>query len=82
MAARYLERTAIYRPLGRPRFVDKLLGNFFHLGLIQLMFPRATIIDVRRHPLGCCFSCFKQLFARSLYFTYDQQELGLYYRDY
>ena len=49
---------------------------------MQLMFPRATIIDVRRHPLGCCFSCFKQLFARSLYFTYEQQELGLYYRDY
>ena len=81
-AARYLQRTEGYRPLGRPRFVDKLLGNFFHLGLLQLMFPRATIIDVRRHPLGCCFSCFKQLFARSLYFTYEQQELGLYYRDY
>ena len=75
-AARYLERTAVHRPLGRPRFVDKLLVNFLHVGLIHLMFPRATIIDSRRHPLGCCFSCFKQFFARGLYFTYDQDDLG------
>ena len=57
------ERTTSYRPLGRPRFVDKLLAIFSILALIQLMFPRATIIDARRHPLGCCFSCYKQLFA-------------------
>jgi len=81
-ATRYLERTAIHRPLGRPRFIDKLLVNFFHVGLIHLMFPRATIIDARRHPLGCCFSCYKQFFARGLYFTYDQEELGRFYRDY
>jgi hypothetical protein len=81
-AARYLERTAVHRPLGRPRFVDKLLVNFLHVGLIHLMFPRATIIDSRRHPLGCCFSCFKQFFARGLYFTYDQDDLAHYYRDY
>ena len=81
-AARYLERTAPHRPLGRARFVDKLLGNFMHVGLIHLMFPRATIIDSRRHPLGCCFSCFKQFFARGLHFAYDQEDLGRCYRDY
>ncbi len=70
------------RTLGRPRFIDKLPGNFLHVGLIHLMFPRATIIDSRRHPLGCCFSCFKQLFARELQFTYNQEELGKYYHDY
>ncbi len=82
LGAQYLERTLAHRPLGRPRFVDKLLGNFMHVGLIHLMFPRATIIDARRHPLACSFSCFKQLFVRGLYFTYDQEELALYYRDY
>ena len=60
------ERTEPHRPLGRPRFVDKMLGNFGHLGLIHLMFPRAAIIDARRHPLACGFSCYKQLFARGL----------------
>ncbi len=81
-ALRYVERTAEHRQLGRPRFVDKLPGNFLHVGLIHLMFPRATIIDARRHPMGCCFSCYKQLFARDLQFTYNQVELGRYYRDY
>src|SRR5579862_2484856 len=81
-ATRYLKWTASYRPLGRPCFIDKLLINFLNLGLIQLMFPRAIIIDTRRHPLGCCFSCYKQLFSRGLDFTYDQHELARYYRDY
>ncbi len=81
-AARYLQQTQVHRPLGRPRFVDKMPGNFAHVGLIQLMFPRATIIDARRHPMACCFSCFRQLFGRGQPFSYDQQELGLHYRDY
>jgi hypothetical protein len=82
LAARYLAQTQLHRPRGKPRFVDKMLGNFLHVGLIQLMFPAAAIIDMRRHPLGCCFSCYKQLFARGLNFTYDLTELGRYYRDY
>jgi tetratricopeptide (TPR) repeat protein len=81
-AARYLEQTQVHRPLGKPHFVDKMLSNFVHIGLIQLMFPDAAIIDMRRHPLGCGFSCYKQLFARGLSFTYDLSELGRYYRDY
>jgi predicted Zn-dependent protease len=82
LAARYLSQTQEHRPLGKPRFVDKMLSNFVHIGLIQLMFPNAALIDMRRHPLGCGFSCYKQIFARGLGFTYDLNELGRYYRDY
>jgi tetratricopeptide (TPR) repeat protein len=82
MAADYLAQTQAHRPLGLPRFVDKMLANFSHVGLIQLMFPHASIIDARRHPLACSFSCYKQLFARGMNFSYDLGELGLYYRDY
>jgi predicted Zn-dependent protease len=82
LASRYLSRTEVYRPAGRPRFVDKMLGNYAHIGLIHLMFPRAAIIDARRHPLGCGFSCYKQLFGRGIHFSYDLKELGRYYRDY
>ncbi|HEY0767934.1 MAG TPA: sulfotransferase [Steroidobacteraceae bacterium] len=81
-AARYLSRTQAYRALERPRFVDKMLGNFGHIGFIHLMFPHAAIIDARRHPLGCAFSCYRQLFSRGQKFTYDLRELGQYYRDY
>jgi tetratricopeptide (TPR) repeat protein len=82
LAARYLAQTQVHRPLGRPRFVDKMLGNFGHVGLIHLMFPRATIIDARRHPLGSGFSCYKQLFPRGMTFAYNQTEMGRYWRDY
>ncbi len=82
MAAQYLADTQVRRPLGRPRFVDKMLGNFSHIGLIHLMFPHATIIDARRHPMGCGFACYKQLFAQGMNYSYDLGELGRYYRDY
>jgi predicted Zn-dependent protease len=82
LAARYLAQTQAHRPLGKVHFVDKMLSNFMHVGLIHLMFPAAAIIDMRRHPLGCGFSCFKQFFGRGINFTYDLTEMGRYYRDY
>ena len=39
-------------------------------------------MDARRHPLGCCFSAFKQHFARGQDFAYDLGDLGRYYQDY
>ena len=78
----YLERTRVQRKTGRPFFIDKMPNNFAHLGLIRLILPNATIIDARRHPLGCCFSAFKQHFARGQGFSYDLTDLGRYYADY
>ncbi len=78
----YLERTRIHRKLGRAHFIDKMPNNFHHLGLIQLILPNAKIIDARRHPLGSCFSAFKQHFAYGHAFSYDLGDLGRYYRDY
>jgi tetratricopeptide (TPR) repeat protein len=78
----YLERTRIQRTQGRPLFIDKMPNNWQHVGLIRLILPNATIIDARRHPLACCFSNFKQHFARGQAFSYDLKELGRYYRDY
>jgi hypothetical protein len=78
----FLEKTRIHRKLGRPFFVDKMPNNFQHIGLIHLILPGAKIIDMRRHPLGACFSTFKQHFAQGQAFSYDLTELGRYYRDY
>ena len=77
----YLERTKIQRS-GAPYFIDKMPNNFSHVGLIHVILPNAKIIDARRHPLGGCFSGFKQLFARGQNFSYDLAEIGRYYRDY
>jgi predicted Zn-dependent protease len=82
LGERYLARTRILRRSSAPFFVDKMPNNCLYVGLIQLLLPQSRIIDVRRHPLGCCLSCFKQHFARGQSFTYDLEDLGRYYRDY
>ncbi|HZP67256.1 MAG TPA: sulfotransferase [Rudaea sp.] len=82
LGEQYLARTRIHRKLGRPFFIDKMPNNFAHIGLIQLILPNAKIVDVRRHPLACCFSAFKQHFARGQSFTYGLHNIGRYYRDY
>jgi tetratricopeptide (TPR) repeat protein len=82
LGERYLELTRIYRRTDAPFFIDKLPNNFAHTGLIHLILPRAKIIDARRHPLGCCFSGYKQHFARGQHFTYNLDDIGRYYRDY
>jgi tetratricopeptide (TPR) repeat protein len=82
LGERYLAQTRAHRLLGRPHFIDKMGGNFMHIGLIQLMLPNARIIDARRSALGCCFANFKQHFHRGLWFTYSLEDLGHYYQQY
>ncbi|MEO6102190.1 MAG: sulfotransferase, partial [Pseudoxanthomonas sp.] len=82
MGERYLETTRVQRKLGRPLFIDKMPNNHAHVGLIHSILPNAKIIDVRRHPLACCFSNFKQHYARGQAFSYDLSDMGRYYRDY
>ncbi|MDB5686671.1 MAG: hypothetical protein JWR77_1260 [Rhizorhabdus sp.] len=78
----YLERTRVQRHSDRPYFIDKMPNNWAHVGLIRLILPNATIIDARRHPIGCCWSVFRQNFARGQAFSYDLADLGHYYADY
>jgi predicted Zn-dependent protease len=82
LGERYLARTRLMRRSTAPFFVDKMPNNCLYVGLIQLILPNAKIIDARRHPLGCGFSCFKQHFARGQAFTYALDDIGHYYRDY
>ncbi|HEX2139509.1 MAG TPA: sulfotransferase [Woeseiaceae bacterium] len=65
-----------------PHFIDKMPNNFMHIGLIHLMLPNAKFIDARRHPMACCFSNYKQLFADGQEFTYDLDEMARYYEGY
>ena len=82
MGETFLERTRIQRKSDKPFFIDKLPNNWLHVGLIHLILPNAKIIDARRHPMACCFSNFKQHFARGQGFTYSQTDIGRYYTDY
>jgi cytochrome c-type biogenesis protein CcmH/NrfG len=81
LGQRFLGETAPLRS-GRAHFIDKMPNNFSHVGLIHVLLPRATVIDVRRHPLDACFSTFRQYFAEGQSFSYDLEDLGRYYRCY
>lgn len=82
MGEEYLRRTAVQRRTDRPLFIDKLPNNWAHVVLIRLIVPNAVIIDARRDPRACCFSNFKQHFARGQAFSYALDDMGRYYRDY
>ncbi len=75
----YISATRRHRKTGKPFFTDKMPGNFLRAGLIHLTLSNAKIIDIRRQPLACCFSNFKQSFASGQTFTYDLETLGHYY---
>jgi tetratricopeptide (TPR) repeat protein len=82
LGAAYLQRTRSRRRLGRVFFVDKAPGNALQIGLIHLILPHAKIIDVRRHPMACCFSAYKQDFAEGAAYSASLEDLGRYYADY
>ena len=82
LGAEYLERTRVQRRTAAPFFIDKLPNNWAYAGFIKLILPNARIVDARRHPLDCCFSNFRQNFAKGQGFTYDLAHIGRYYADY
>lgn len=78
----YIERTRTFRTTGKPRFTDKLPNNFSHIGFAHLILPNAKIINARRHPLDSILGSYKQLFGKGQNFTYDMDELVMYYKQY
>lgn len=78
----YMDRTRVQRKTDKPYFIDKLPNNWMYVGLIHLILPNAKIIDARRHPLDCCFSNFRQHFAKGQHFSYNLADMGHYYADY
>lgn len=81
LGEKYIQDTMIHRS-GAPHFIDKMPNNFRHIGLISLILPDAKIIDIRRNPMDCCLSNYKQLFAEGQEFSYALDSLGKYYSDY
>ena len=82
MGAAFLRRTAVQRKTGKPFYIDKLPNNWRYVPLIRLILPQAKIIDARRHPLDCCWSNFRQHYAKGQAFSYNLADMGAYYRDY
>jgi hypothetical protein len=68
--------------MGRMRLTDKTLDNHLHIGMIHLMFPRATILRVARDPMDTGLACWRQLFASGNETLYDLAEIGAEQRRY
>jgi len=78
----YLDESAVFRSQNTPYFIDKLPHNFEHIGLIHKILPQAIILDIRRNPMDCGLSLFKQFFARGVEFSYKLENIGAYYSTY
>ena len=61
---------------------DKAPLNFRWVGLIKILFPKSKIIHCSRNPKDNCLSLYKNFFEGGLDFSYNQKELGAYYKCY
>jgi len=81
LSQRYLDHLSQISPDSR-HVVDKLPGNFMHLGLIESLFPGARVIHCMRDPIDTCLSTYFQDFSTSHAYAYDLTNLGAYYQGY
>ncbi|MGV8997271.1 MAG: sulfotransferase [Parvibaculaceae bacterium] len=68
------------RDEGKSVYTDKMLTNYFYVGLIYLLYPNARVIYSRRNAVDTCLSCYSKLFKEEMAYTYDLKELAQYYR--
>lgn len=69
--------------LGAERcFTDKLPSNFLNAGFICRALPQAKLLHMVRDPVETCFSNLRELFSDANAYSYDQRELGDFYRQY
>jgi tetratricopeptide (TPR) repeat protein len=75
---------AAMRPFGRDakRVTDKMLSNFMLLGVIHRVFPNATIIHCRRHPIDTALSIFTTHFEANWNYASDRGDIVFFTRQY
>lgn len=78
----YLDDGALFRSGNTRFFTDKQPFNFRLIGLIHKILPHALIIDIRRNPLDCGLSLYKQYFHSGVDFSYKLSDIGEAYKAY
>ena len=81
LARDYLATLRAYGPHAR-RVTDKSLNTFALLGVIHRVFPNATLIHCRRHPIDHCLSIFMTSFEASFPYASDRANLVFFHRQY
>lgn len=67
---------------GYTNFTDKNPHNFFLVGLIRILFPRARIIHCRRNGLDTCVSNYFQIFSFQHNYCNRLEDLSHYFGQY
>ena len=77
----YLSTLKGYAPTAA-HVTDKLLTNYYFVGMLHVMFPNAKFIHTKRNPVDTCWSAYTKLFKDDMPHSYDFGELGRYYKKY
>jgi tetratricopeptide (TPR) repeat protein len=80
--ARGYAGTARWLARGKPFVTEKLPINFWQVGFMAKALPNARFLHMQRDPMDTCFSNLRTLFAGVATYSYDQAELGNFYRLY
>jgi tetratricopeptide (TPR) repeat protein len=80
----YVEMTQAIHPDAEKakRITDKMPGNYMRVAQIIASLPNAKIIHCQRNPMDTMLSCYKQLFARGQYWSYNFEEMAEHYVQY
>ncbi len=81
LGARYLHQTQ-WRSLGKRFYVDKLPINIRMVPFIRRALPQAPILHMVREPMDVCFSNLKAMFGNASAYSYEQNALAHYYKQY
>jgi hypothetical protein len=77
----YLRRLTRDAPADVLRVCDKMLSHLLLVGLIAVLFPRARVLHVRRHPMDTALSMYLHSFSGSgVGYAYDLDDIGQYQR--
>lgn len=82
MVAKYYRENMPKLPQGKLVVTDKMLTNYYYVGLMSLVFPNARIIHCKRNPVDTCISGFSKQFREEMAYTYDLRETARFYKKY
>ena len=61
---------------------DKFPTNFFHIGMIAVLFPRSTIFHCEREPRDLALSNFFQNYSEGNFFSWSLEDIAHFYVQY
>ncbi len=65
------------------RVANKNLRNYAHLGMVQLLFPKARVIHIKRNRIDNCLGCYMAaLTANSFPWVSNMTHMGTVWREY